>query len=214
MSVSYLWALLVKDPLIVAATVFMGALSVCVSFFDREQRITDRIARAWAQMLVSIAGIRLRISGLENVDPGRNYVFIGNHLSLYDTPVLLSTVPNQFLFLVNAKYVRMPFLGTHLRRTGHFAVDQEDARGSLKILTEAARAMRERGVSVLLFPGGLSCPGPDRRVQGRRGVHSDQVGRAGDSLRHPRNPGGFARRQCSCSRRASRDHLRQANPHR
>jgi len=137
----------------------MGSLSVLVSFFDPDNRGTDAIARAWAAHLVFIAGIKLRVRGLENFDPEASYVFAGNHLSLYDTPVMLSSVPNRFLFLVNAKYVKLPFLGTHLRRTGHFSVDQEDVRGSLKILSQAARAMNRRGVSVLLFPEGSRARG-------------------------------------------------------
>jgi len=154
MSLSFLWALLVKDPLIILATIFMGSISVCVSFFDPDHRICDAIARRWAGWLVSIAGIKLRVRGLENIDPNQSYVFAGNHLSLYDTPVILSSVPNRFLFLVNERYVKIPFLGTHLRRTGHFSVNREDVRGSLRILTQAAAAMRQRGVSVLLFPEG------------------------------------------------------------
>lgn len=159
MSLSYLWALLFKDPLIILATVFFGSVSVAVSYFDRRGRLTDRVARMWARLLLAIAGVRMRVRGLENIDPSRGCLFVGNHLSLYDTPVVLANVPVRFRFLVNAKYVRMPFLGTHLRRCGHFSVEPSDVRGSLRSMTSAAAVLEDSGVSILMFPEGSRAPG-------------------------------------------------------
>lgn len=159
MSLGYLWAMAFKAPLIVLSTVLFGSASVAVSYFDPGGAVTDRIARAWARWLLILGGVRVRVRGLENFDPARNCVFAGNHVSFIDTPVVLSCVPSRFLFLVNAKYVKLPFLGTHLSRCGHFSVDPDDARASLRTLTQAARASRERGVSVLLFPEGTRTRG-------------------------------------------------------
>lgn len=156
---SFLFAVLVKAPLIIGSTVFMGTISLLTSFFDPDGRRQHAISRNWAKQLLWFAGIRLRVRGLEHVKPGQHFVFAGNHLSLYDTPVVLATIPRQFLFLVNIKYVKLPFLGTHLRRSGHFAVDPDDTRSSLKVLTDAARRIQERGLSVLLFPEGRRSPG-------------------------------------------------------
>ncbi len=159
MRLSFLWALLCKAPLIVLATIFMGSLSFAVSFADSEGVITDRIARWWARILLMVGGVRVRVHGLESIDPRRHYVFAGNHLSLMDTPVVLANVPVRFLFMVNAKYVRLPFLGTHLRRCGHFSVEQDDVRAAMRSMTEAARTIRERRLSILLFPEGTRSRG-------------------------------------------------------
>lgn len=153
-------ALVVKAPLIILLTVLLGTVSVLVSFFDRDNRLTDRIARLWARLLLVVGRVRVRVRGLENIQADKQYVFVGNHRSLIDTPVVLANIPVRFLFLVNAKYVRLPFLGTHLRRTGHFSVEPEDVRASMKAMTEAARAVGERKVSILLFPEGSRARGP------------------------------------------------------
>lgn len=153
-------ALVLKAPLIVLLTVVLGTVSVLVSFFDRENRVTDRIARLWAHLLLRVGRIRVRVRGREHVQTDKQYVFVGNHRSLIDTPVVLAHIPVRFLFLVNAKYVRIPFLGTHLRRTGHFSVEPEDVRASMRAMTEAARAANERKVSILLFPEGSRARGP------------------------------------------------------
>jgi 1-acyl-sn-glycerol-3-phosphate acyltransferase len=158
---SAFWAFAVKVPLIVLATMVMGTISLVMSFFDRDGRITDTVARRWAKMLLIIGGVRVRVHGRHNVEQGASYVFAGNHLSLMDTPVVLASVPNRFLFLVNAKYVRIPLLGTHLRRTGHFSVNmEENVRVSLKSMTEAANVIKARRLSILLFPEGTRAKGP------------------------------------------------------
>ncbi|MCP5120432.1 MAG: 1-acyl-sn-glycerol-3-phosphate acyltransferase [bacterium] len=159
MSLSLLWALLVKDPLIIASTVLMGSASVVASYFDRSGTTPDRIARRWARLLLWLAGVKVRVRGLENIDRSRRYVFVGNHLSLFDTPVVLPHIPVRFLFLVASRYVDMPFLGTHLRRSGHFSVELDDVRASLRTMTRAAAALQNRGVSLLVFPEGSRAPG-------------------------------------------------------
>ena len=151
---SLLISLLIKAPLILISTIVMGTISVAISFFDPEGRKQHAISRNWAKQLLMIAGLRVRIRGMEHVDLTRNYVFVGNHLSLFDTPTVLANIPQQFLFLVSAKYVKIPFLGTHLRRSGHFPVDASDTRSSLKVMTDAARRINEKGLSILLFPEG------------------------------------------------------------
>lgn len=153
------WAIGVKAPVILLSTVLFGSASVMTSFIDGTGRRQHAIARAWARWLLTVAGARVRVRGLERLQLGESYIFVGNHLSLYDTPVVLGHIPRQFLFLVNIKYVRLPFLGTHLRRAGHFAVDSEDMRASMKVMTEAARTLKERGLSVLLFPEGRRSSG-------------------------------------------------------
>lgn len=159
MSLSLFWALLIKAPLMILSTIVMGSLSVFTSFFDKEARLPDRIARCWARMLLAIGGVKVRLGGLDRFGRNKPYVFVSNHHSLIDTPVVLASVPVRFLFLVHAKYVRWPFLGTHLRRSGHFSVEEDNVRSSLKSMTAAAAAVRARGISILLFPEGSRAAG-------------------------------------------------------
>jgi 1-acyl-sn-glycerol-3-phosphate acyltransferase len=63
-------------------------------------------------------------------------------------------VPLQFRFLAKRGLFLIPILGTHLRRAGHLPVVKGDPRASLKSMSDAAKILRERGISVLLFPEG------------------------------------------------------------
>jgi 1-acyl-sn-glycerol-3-phosphate acyltransferase len=153
-------SLLFSTPLIVICTILMGTLSLVDSFFDRTGNSLHQLARAWARMLLAVCFIRVRVEGLEKLDPRGAYVFVANHGSFMDIPALLASLPQQFRFFAKKSLFRIPFLGTHLERAGHIPVDRSNARASLKSMMEAARIIRERGVSVLNFPeGGRSAEG-------------------------------------------------------
>lgn len=162
MSLAYFRSLLITDPLIVLSTILMGSLSLLVSLFDSSGRVQHRISRAWSRMLLRISGVKVTIEGIEKIDPKGSYVFVANHSSFMDTPVVLALIPSQFRFMAKQGLFHIPFLGTHLRRAGHLAVVRGDPRASLKSATEAARIIRERGISVLLFPEGGRNAGPLR----------------------------------------------------
>jgi 1-acyl-sn-glycerol-3-phosphate acyltransferase len=151
-------SLLVSTPLIVLATIFMGTLSLGASFFDRTGATQHKIARVWARMLLAVGFVRVRVEGLEKLDPAAPYVLVSNHASFMDIPVILAKLPHQFRFFAKKDLFQIPFLGTHLQRAGHLPVDRSSARSSLKSMSEGAKMLRNQGVSVLLFPEGGRSP--------------------------------------------------------
>jgi 1-acyl-sn-glycerol-3-phosphate acyltransferase len=152
--VSKLRGYLVIAPLIVLATMVMGAVSTFASFLDPSGNRSHRIARLWSRMLIWISGMRVEAEGIEKIVPGRGYVIASNHLSLMDTPLVMAHIPLQFRFLAKKGLFRIPFIGGHLRRAGHVSIPRDDPRGSLKAMSETARIIQERGVSALVFPEG------------------------------------------------------------
>jgi 1-acyl-sn-glycerol-3-phosphate acyltransferase len=155
---SFLRSLLFSTPLIVLATVLMGAISLLASLFDRTGDTLHACARVWGKMLLAVSFIRVESEGLDKIDPDRTYVFVANHASYMDIPAILSQIPHQFRFFAKKGLYRIPFLGTHLARAGHVPVDRSSPRASLKSMSAGARIIAERGVSVLLFPEGGRSP--------------------------------------------------------
>lgn len=153
-SFAYLFAVAVKAPLICLSTIVMGSISFCCSFFDKTGNTQHRVARAWARQLLAIGGVRVRVEGLENIEPGGSYVFVSNHVSFMDTPVLMANIPVQFRFLAKQGLFQIPFLGNHLHRAGHIPIPRDDIRGMLKALTHAAEIVQRRRICLVIFPEG------------------------------------------------------------
>lgn len=157
---SLLRAFLWINPLILVATAIYGSTNLLVALWDAEGSVQLRVARAWARMLLRIAGVKVKVEGLENIRPGESYVFVSNHVSYMDTPVVLSHVPANFRFMAKSGLFKVPFIGGHLTKAGHIAVDLDNPRAALRVLTAAGVMIRKRGLSVLVFPeGGRSADG-------------------------------------------------------
>ena len=154
MSLALIRTLLWTDPLIVLSTILMGLLNLVVAMFDSGGDRQFLMARAWSKMLVRIMGMRMEVTGLENLEPGQHYIFAGNHRSYADTPALLSMLPGNFRFMAKEGLFKIPLLGHHLQVAGHIPVSLVNPRAALKSLHRAAEMIKQRPVSVLIFPEG------------------------------------------------------------
>ena len=148
-----LWSWIYVIPLIILSTACFGVVSFVISLFDRTPARQLRVARAWARSLLRIAGVKVTVEGLDRIQPGGNYVFVSNHVSYMDIPVVLGNIPEEFLFLAKASLFRIPFLGTHLKTAGHVLVPLEDPRSAIKTLQHTAALLHD-GRSTLVFPEG------------------------------------------------------------
>jgi 1-acyl-sn-glycerol-3-phosphate acyltransferase len=139
-------------PAIGVYTVVLGALSIGSSLFEKRGYFAHWCARMWSRLILVTTGVRVTVRGLERLTPGRTYVFVSNHQSIYDIPVLFATLPFQLRIIAKESLGNFPFLGWHLRRTGHMLVDRRnpDRRA---IFGWASRLM-SRGLSLIVFPEG------------------------------------------------------------
>lgn len=151
---AFVWSMLVVAPLIILSTLLCGFVSILLSLFDKSGRAMIGTARVWARSLLLFARVRVSVEGLEKIDRQTAYVLVSNHLSYMDTPVVLSYIPLQFRFMAKKGLFQIPFLGTHLIQAGHIPVPREDPRAAVKTLSRAAEVIRDRGISVLIFPEG------------------------------------------------------------
>jgi 1-acyl-sn-glycerol-3-phosphate acyltransferase len=95
--------------------------------------------------------VHVRVSGLEHVDSSRSYIVAANHQSIYDIPIVFTTLPLQLRIVAKESLGRIPFLGWHLQRTGHLLIDRTNpGAGVLKRMAHLVSAAR----SLIVFPEG------------------------------------------------------------
>lgn len=153
-------------PLSAACFLLFWASSWVAHPFDRSGRIHHRIARFWSWLLLRSAGVRILTSGLDRLSAKDHYLYISNHMSFADTPVMAACLPTEFRFMARSGLMKWPIIGGHLKRGGHIPVHREDARGALKSMAEAVRILREAGRSVLIFPEGTRGSGELQSFKG------------------------------------------------
>ncbi|HZD96245.1 MAG TPA: lysophospholipid acyltransferase family protein, partial [Candidatus Sulfotelmatobacter sp.] len=150
------------DPLIWLYTIVLGALSLLSSFFDKPGRIQHGFASLWARVILGTIGAVPEVEGMEKIDITKPQVYVVNHLSALDIPVLYAYLPFQFRILAKKELFRYPFMGWHLKRSGQIPVVLENPKASVRSLNLAVAALRQ-GKSLVVFPeGGRS---PDGQLQ-------------------------------------------------
>ena len=143
-------------PSIAVYTIVLGAASITSSLFDRRGYFAHRCARAWSWLILATTGVDVRIEGLERLTPGRTYVFVANHQSIYDIPVLFWSLPFQLRIIAKESLGRFPVLGPHLKRTGHMLVDRR--RPDRSGIFGWANTLTSNGLSLIVFPEGTRSP--------------------------------------------------------
>jgi 1-acyl-sn-glycerol-3-phosphate acyltransferase len=148
----YWWrTVLFLIPAIAVYTIVLGTLSLVSSLVDRSGSYAHWCARTWSRLILRTTGVRVRASGLERLEPGRTYVFVANHQSIYDIPILFWSLPFQLRIIAKESLGNIPFLGWHLRRAGHMLVDRRHP--GRKIFSWASR-LTSSGLSLIVFPEG------------------------------------------------------------
>jgi len=138
-------------PAISIYTLVLGALSIGFSLFDRRGVFAHGCARIWSWLILATTNVDVTVSGIERLRRDVTYVFVSNHQSIYDIPIIFVSIPHQLRIIAKESLGRLPILGWHLRWTGHLLVNR--ARPSSKIGERISKLLRD-GFSLIVFPEG------------------------------------------------------------
>jgi 1-acyl-sn-glycerol-3-phosphate acyltransferase len=139
-------------PTIAIYTIGLGTLSLASSLFETHGYFGHWCARTWSWLILATTGVRVQVQGLERLDRHKTYVFVANHQSIYDIPVVFTAFPHQLRIIAKASLGTFPFLGWHLSRTGHLLVDRRKV--DPRAVFNWANSLTSRGLSLIVFPEG------------------------------------------------------------
>ena len=153
----------VKLVAIILWTACISAIEILITPFHRTGKLFHALARIHARGMLAVAGVKLRVEGLENVDFSRSYIYVANHASLFDIPAVLAGVPDQIRIVYKKELERIPLFGWGLKYgKTYISVDRASGSDAVRTLEDAAAKIRH-GASVILFAEGTRSP--DGRLQ-------------------------------------------------
>jgi 1-acyl-sn-glycerol-3-phosphate acyltransferase len=109
--------------------------------------------RMWGKIILAVAGVKVVVRGLENIEADRPYIFAANHQSQFDIFAMQGCLDFDFRWLAKQELFRIPLFGRAMRLAGYIAIDRSHGREAMKSLLEAAERIAA-GTSVILFPEG------------------------------------------------------------
>ncbi len=121
---------------------------------DLRRAVVDDQTRWFGRRVIDLLDIRLSATGAERVPPGRAYVYMSNHQSHLDIPVLYATLPSPTIrMLGKTELFQIPLWGRGLRAAEFIEVDRSNPVAARKSIDYAARLVKD-GVSIYLAPEG------------------------------------------------------------
>ena len=137
----------------VISTAFFSVMAIIASLLDKKGELPHLVARVWGRTILFGARIKVTVKNPANLDPNRSYIYMSNHQSNFDIPVLLAYLPVQFRWLAKVELFRIPIFGFAMQRAGYISIDRSNRKSAILSLRRAAEIIRG-GVSVLIFPEG------------------------------------------------------------
>ncbi|HSP88864.1 MAG TPA: lysophospholipid acyltransferase family protein [Ignavibacteriaceae bacterium] len=131
-----------------------STLALIFTLVDRSHKLYFILTKVYSLPVLWIAGIKVKVIGKENFDHKTPYVFVANHLSIFDMPVLQHYVPNDFGFVFKKEILRIPIFGLQMYLGPGIVIDRQNPEKALKSIEKAKKMLVKRKVSVLLFPEG------------------------------------------------------------
>lgn len=144
-------ATIANNLFLILGTGLFGSLAILANLTKKREAGFWWCARTWSRGLLLTGGTRLDVEFEARLERSGPCVFLCNHQSLFDIPVLIWTLPIQARFLAKASLFKLPVFGQALRVTGFIPVDRRDRSSARRSLEEAVQLL-ERGTSVLVFP--------------------------------------------------------------
>ncbi len=123
-------------------------------YLKRCDQLIISIGKRALRLGQKILGIRVAVAGLERINKKTPYVFMSNHLSLIDGPMLFMLIPQAIRVILKKEVFKVPIISQAMRQVGFIPVDRKAMKGGKASIDLASRMIREKEFSFLIFPEG------------------------------------------------------------
>ena len=147
----------------------------------RVNELVNRHVPHWCSELLRRAGVSVQVEGRENIPKGVACVFVANHRSYYDIPLMLTCLDGPHALVSKAEVEKIPLVRGWMKLLHCVYVNRGDARASLRALNQAAEEVKQ-GRSVSIFPEGTRYKGEEGGIGEFKGGAFRIATRAGAPL--------------------------------
>lgn len=111
-------------------------------------------AKIWARLLCALSLVHVKVEGNENINPKGSYIFVANHQSIYDIPLVYGWLNNNFKWIMKKELRRLPVIGKTCELMGHIFIDRSHPMRAKHSLEIAEKNLKQGSSSIFLFPEG------------------------------------------------------------
>ena len=152
------WArsLLIYWPVVFLVTVILEPVSLLAMRLDGSGRAQHAVVKLWSRIVLKLVA-PVVASRLDRIDATQPRLYVANHLSALDIPLVYRCLPFPFRIMAHRLVFKVPLIGWYLRSVGTLEIAPESVALTRRALREAVSALRA-GLSVVVFPEGERSP--------------------------------------------------------
>ncbi len=152
---TYFWLFMVFSLLLTLPLVMLNIL--------RLNRAKDTyikgVVELWAKSLISLAGGKISVVGLEKIPQDSGKCFIANHQGAFDIPIILGYLPDTIGFIAKKELAKLPIVNLWMKAIGCIFINRSDRRGAVKVMSRGVEQIKN-GQAMIIFPEGTRSRGP------------------------------------------------------
>lgn len=136
------------------ATLFAYLWYLILGLANKESQthFVHRMTRHWGRVMVGVSGSKIEVIGADKL-PDENVLYVSNHQSYYDIPLLLGFLPKGKAFVAKIELKKTPIIGLWMRNMGCLFLDRGNIKQSLKVILEGINQLKS-GDTLVVFPEG------------------------------------------------------------
>ncbi len=120
---------------------------------DKKRNLVYRINRSLSRNIVRFSRCDLEIIGEENIPKNQAALYVSNHQSYLDIPLLVYVLNQPLGFVAKKELRKVPVIGKWIHFTESVFIDRQDIRQSLRAINEASKKIKDHH-SMVIFPEG------------------------------------------------------------
>ena len=138
---------------IISLSIILGTVATVLGVFDRSGNQSHKVAALWSRLICEWNGIRVKVSGTENILADQPQIFIANHQGYYDIFALAGYLAVQLRWVSKSVLFRIPFMGWAMTAAGYIPVERNNRKQSYQAFLNTLEAIKA-GSSIVVFPEG------------------------------------------------------------
>ena len=132
----------------------VAAIIYLLTFITKDQQLFTSLIRVWANFNLWVSGLKINVTGLENIDKKKQYIVIANHESALDIFLGIGKIPLQIRMVSKIGVKKLPIIGRLMVRLFFVFVDRTNTKESVKNLNETMKKITQHNISLFIFPEG------------------------------------------------------------
>ncbi|EHI96858.1 1-acyl-sn-glycerol-3-phosphate acyltransferase [Clostridium sp. DL-VIII] len=125
---------------------------------QKRKEYIHKVTHSWGKFVIRVSGAKVNVIGSENLPKDKTVLFVSNHQSNFDIPLLLSTIDIPKGFIAKKELESWPFISTWMKYINCIFMDRDNLRKSAEAIVDGIKLLKS-GYSMVIFPEGTRSKG-------------------------------------------------------